>query len=190
MASLPNPPLTEAEYLRIERQATVKSEFYDGQMFAMAGGSPNHSFLASRIGTILDRQVPSGCRVSNADLRIHLPVSGLYTYSDCSVICGEPQLSGDSQDNVLNPLLIVEVLSSSTEGYDRGKKFELYRSIPSFLEYLLVQQDRRHVEHYSKQEDGAWLLREYSGEEAIVKIARLGVDIQLSELYAVAIDGK
>ena len=185
--TFPNPPLTEEEYLSIERQAAGKSEFHDGQMFAMAGGSPNHSLLANRIGSILDRQVPGGCRVYNADLRIHIPASGFYTYADGSVICGELQLSSDQQDNFLNPLLIVEVLSPSTEGYDRGKKFELYRTVQSLREYLLVHQDRRHVEHYSKQDDGSWLLRDHAGDSAIVHVARLGLQIKLSDLYAVAI---
>jgi len=184
MASLPAPPLTEEEYLRIERQAETKSEFHDGQMFAMAGGSLNHSLLANRIGALLDRQVPPGCRVFNADLRINIAASKTYTYADCSVVCGEPQLSSDQQDNILNPLLIVEVLSPSTEGYDRGKKFELYRTIASFREYLIVHQDRRRVEHYSRQDDGSWLLREHSGDGASVAIGLLEAHISLSDLYA------
>jgi len=187
MASLPTPPLTEDEYLRLERQAETKSEFHDGQMFAMAGGTLNHSLLANRIGALLDRVSP-GCRVLNADLRIKIAASRTYTYADCSVVCGEPQFSSDHQDNVLNPLLIVEVLSPSTEGYDRGKKFELYRTIDSVREYLLVHQDRRHVEHYSKQDDGSWLLREHSGAGSSVAIARLGVHISLADLYASAMN--
>jgi len=188
MATLPTPPLTEDEYLCIERQALEKSEFHGGQMFAMAGGSPNHSYLANRIGSLLDRQAPPGCRVFNADLRIMIAQSKTYTYADCSVICGDPQFSSDQRDNLLNPLLIVEVLSPSTEGYDRGKKFELYRTIESFREYLIIHQDRRHVEHYSKQDDGSWLLREHRGDAATVAFARLGVTISLAELYALAID--
>jgi len=188
MASLPATSLTEEQYLQIERLAETKSEFHDGQMFAMAGGSPNHSLLANRIGALLDRQVPPECRVFNADLRIKVASAGLYTYADCSVVCGDLQFSGDQQDGVINPLLIVEVLSPSTEGYDRGKKFELYRTIQSFREYLIVHQDRRHVEHYSKQEDGSWLLREHSGMEGSVVLARLGGRVSLADLYASALD--
>ena len=139
MASLPAPPLTEEEYLRLERQADTKSEFHDGQMFARVGGSPNHS------GALLQRQLPNGCRTFNADLRIKVASAGFYTYPDCSVVCGDLEFFGNQSDVVLNPLLIVEVLSTSTEGYDRCNKFELYRAIPSFREYLLVHQDRRHV---------------------------------------------
>lgn len=188
MASLPTPPLTEEEYLLLDRKAEAKSEFHDGQMFAMAGGSPNHSLLANRVGAILDHQAPPGWRVFNADLRIHIASARTYTYADCSVVCGEPQFSSDQQDNVLNPLLIVEVLSPSTEGYDRDKKFELYRTIGSFREYLIVHQDRRHVEHYSRQDDGGWLLLEHTGAASSVDIGRLGVQISLSDLYAPAMN--
>jgi Uma2 family endonuclease len=188
MASQPSARLTEEQYLCLERAAESKSEFHDGQMFAMAGGSPNHSLLANTVGSLLHRQVPPGCRTFNADLRIKVAPAGLYTYPDCSVICGELEYAGDQRDTVLNPLLIVQVLSPSTEGYDRAKKFELYRTIASFQEYLIVHQDRHHVEHHSKQEDGSWLLREKMGAGASVTITRLGVHILLSELYASALD--
>jgi Uma2 family endonuclease len=188
MASLPTPPLTEDEYLRLDREAETRSEFHDGRMFAMAGGSLNHSLLANRAGALLDRLVPPGCRVLNADMRIHIASSGTYTYADCSVVCRETQFDSDLQDNLLNPLLIVEVLSPSTEGYDRGKKFELYRTINSFREYLIVHQDRRHVEHYSRQDDGSWLLREHSRAGSSVAIPGLSVQFSLSDLYAPAMN--
>ena len=126
----------------------------------------------------------------SSDLRIKVASAGLYTHPDCSVICGEPQYFREQKDVVLNPLLIVEVLSPSTEDYDRGKKFELYRTIPSFREYLVVHQDRRHVEHYSKQDDGSWVLREYS--DGSVLVDRIGVRIPLDELNwsAINVSGK
>lgn len=185
MASLPDSPLTEEQYLRLERAAEFKSEFFDGQVFAMSGGSPNHALLSAKLSSLLDRQLPPGCRVFSSDLRIKASKAKLYTYADCTVICGELQLFSD--DVVLNPLLIAEVLSPSTEGYDRGKKFEAYRTIPSFQEYLLIQQDRPHVEHYSKQDDGSWVLREHAGLDAAVNIVRLGARIALAGLYAPAI---
>ncbi len=188
MASVTTPKLTEEEYLRLERQALEKSEYHDGEMFAMAGGTPNHSLLAGVAYVLLYRQMPPGCRVFTSDLRIHIASKGTFSYADCVVVCGELQLSSDQQDNVLNPLLLVEVLSPSTEDYDRGKKFELYRTIESFREYLLVHQDRRCVEHYSRQDDGSWILREYSGHGSSVAISRLGVQLSLDELYANAID--
>jgi Uma2 family endonuclease len=186
MVSLPDAPLTEEQYLRIEREAEFKSEFRDGRMFAMVGGSANHALIGARIGSLLFYQMPSECRVYSSSLRIK--AGELYTYADCCVISGKPHCIGDQNDVVVNPLLIVEVLSPSTEAYDRGKKFEAYRTIESFREYLLIHQDRRHVEHYSKQDDGSWVLREHSGLEGSVSIARLGVTISLGELYAPALD--
>ena len=110
--------------------------------------------------------------------------AGVYTYADCTVICGNLVYADDQRDVVLNPRLIVEVLSPSTEAYDRGKKFEAYRTVTSLREYLLVHQDRPHVEHYSRQEDGSWLLREASGLEGLVQIGRMNIRIELAELYA------
>jgi Uma2 family endonuclease len=187
MASQPTESLTEEQYLCLERQAENKSEFHDGQMFAMAGGTPNHSLLANNMGALLHRQMPPGCRTFNADLRIKIQSAGLYTYADCSVVCGDLQYAGDQRDVILNPLLIVKVLSPSTEGYDRGKKFELYRTIESFREYLIVHQDRQHVEHYSRQDDGSWLLREQTDAGGSIAIARLDARIHLTELYASAL---
>jgi len=187
MASLPAAPLTEEQYLQIERQAETKSEFHDGQMYAMAGASPNHALLTASISALLHRQVPPGWRVFSSDLRIKVAKVGLYTYPDCSVVCGDLQFSGDQQDVVVNPVLLVEVLSPSTEGYDRGKKSELYRTIDSFREYLIVHQDAQHVEHYSKQDDGSWLLREHVSAGGAVAIARLNVQILLADLYASAL---
>jgi Uma2 family endonuclease len=188
MATVPDAPLTEEQYLEIERRAEFKSEFHDGRMFAMSGGSLNHSLIATRMSALLDRQMPPGYRTCNSDLRIKVSSAGLYTYPDCSVICGEPEYFGNQKDVVLNPLLIVEVLSPSTEGYDLGEKFELYRTIPSFQEYLIAHQDRRHVEHYSKQDEGSWLLRDHAGADSSVYVARLRVQIPLADLYASAID--
>lgn len=189
MASLPAPRLTEEEYLELERRAESKSEFFDGQMFAMAGGTLNHALLSNTIGAMLHRQMPPGCRTCNSDLRIKSDTARFYTYPDCSVICGDAEYAaGNHRDVVLNPVLIVEVLSPSTEAYDRGKKFELYRTIPSLREYMLVHQDRRHVEHYSRQDDSSWVLREYFGADSSVDIQRLQVRIPLGELYAAAVD--
>jgi Uma2 family endonuclease len=185
MASLPA-SLSEEEYLRLERTATEKSEYHDGQMFAMSGGTANHSLIGGEILTLLRRQLPAGCRIFTADLRIIVPAVRTYLYPDCSVVCGDPQLQGN--DNLLNPLLVVEVLSPSSEAYDRGKKFELYRSLKSLREYLLVHQDRRHVEHYSKLDDGSWLLREYSGRDGSILVPRLNATIPLADLYATALN--
>ncbi len=188
MATQPIQPLTEEEYLRIERAAFEKSEFHGGEMFAMAGGTPNHSLIGNRTTSLLDRLVPSSCRVFNSDQRIHMAAPGTFTYADGLGVCGKPEFDSDQKDNLLNPLLIVEVLTPSTQDYDRGKKFELYRTIESFREYLIVHQDRRFVEHHSKQEDGSWVLREYTGTSATVAIPRLDLQIPLLDLYGTALD--
>jgi Uma2 family endonuclease len=187
MASLPvSPHFTEEEYLRLDRAAEFKSEFHDGEMFAMSGGSFNHAILSSEILAILHRQVPKECRVFNSDLRVKVPSGRSYLYPDCGIVCGDPQLVSD--DNLLNPVLVVEVLSPSSESYDRGKKFEAYRTITSLREYIVIHQDRRHVEYHSKQDDGSWVLREYKGAESSFTIARLGVTVPLGELYESALN--
>ncbi|MBI2950427.1 MAG: Uma2 family endonuclease, partial [Verrucomicrobia bacterium] len=132
------PRLSEAEYLEIERQAEFKSEFYDGEMFAMAGGSPQHSLVSVNTVAELRDKLKSRCVVFNAGLRVKVEATGLLTYPDASVVCGPQRFF--EEDTLLNPGLIVEVLSDSTEAYDRGKKFEHYRQIASLREYLLVSQ--------------------------------------------------
>jgi Uma2 family endonuclease len=119
MASLPAEPLTEEQYLHIERQAETKSEFHDGQMFGMAGGSPNHALLANRIGALLDRQVPAGCRTFNADLRVKIEAAGLYMYADCSVVCGELEYSGDRTIQSFQEYLLVHPDRQRVERYSR-----------------------------------------------------------------------
>jgi len=188
MASITGPKLTEEEYLGLERQALEKSEYHDGEIFAMAGGTRNHSFISSRLVSMLDRSAPQGCRVFDSDLRIYIAAAKTFTYADGGLICGDPEGSSDQQDNILNPVLIAEILSPSTEDYDRGKKFELYRTIESFREYLIVHQGPRCVEHYSRQDDGSWIRREYCGHGSSVAISRLGVQLSLHEIYATAID--
>jgi len=131
---------------------------------------------------------PVGAVHSTLISAFKVAASGTYTYADCGILCGDPKMASDQKDNLLNPVLIVEVLSPSTEAYDRGKKFEMYRTIESFREYLLVHQDRRLVEHYSKQEDGSWVLRDLAGAESNASIPRVGVQFSLAELYATALN--
>lgn len=184
MASLPQPAMSELDYLRIERAATSKSEFHDGQMLAMPGGSYRHSRLSVRLTALLEQKVPAGCATFNSDLRIKVNAAGLYTYADGGVVCGEPQFADGEHDALLNPMLIIEVLSPSSTHYDRGGKFELYRTIESFCEYLVVHQDRPHIEYHSRQPDGSWLLREHLAEDAVLCVDRLQLSLPLSEIYS------
>ena len=157
-------------------------------MVARDSSSLNHSLLCASIGAALCFQVPADRSVFGSDLRIYVPRARMFTYPDCSVACGKLELYSDKKDVLLNPLLIAEVLSPSTEAYDRGKKFEMYRTIESFREYSLTHQDRRHVEHYSKLNDGSWLLREHSGTESAIAIPRLNLQISMQDLYSSALN--
>lgn len=154
MALQPKSFLTPEEYLVIERKAEYKSEYFNGEMFAMSGVSPSHVLIVSNIVAELRGQLKQKpCNVYSSDLRVRVSPTGLYTYPDVVVVCGQPQLADEQKDTLLNPTLIVEVLSDSTQDYDRGRKFEHYRSLSSFTEYLLIAQDRCHVEHFVRQAD-------------------------------------
>lgn len=182
MAASPVVRFTKEQYFALERQAETKSEFHDGQIYAMAGGSANHARLGGRMHILLDRRLPETCEAFNSELRIAIEGIDKYTYADCSVVCGTPRYVDG--ENLANPLVIIEVLSPSTEAYDRGKKFQAYQLIESLREYVLVSQDCRRVEHFSKQDDGTWNLRIASGDGGQLVIERLGVVISLGELYS------
>lgn len=172
MSSDPKTLLTEEEYLAIERRAEFRSEFHEGEMFAMAGASRRHNRIVTNLVTTLDNQLRERpCNVYSSDMRVKIPDTGLFTYPDLVVTCGEEAFADSEQDTLLNPLVIFEVLSDSTEAYDRGKKFEHYQSIGSLATYVLVAQDARRVEQYVRQEDGrAWIYTEAHGANAVVEI--------------------
>jgi Uma2 family endonuclease len=185
MSSEPRKRLTPDEYLAIERQAQTKSEYLNGETFAMSGASPRHALITGNIvqalgGRLRDRP----CFVFPSDLRLHVSASGLFTYPDVVVACGELKYRDDRRDTLLNPLVLLEVLSESTEAYDRGRKFEHYRALPSLAEYLLVAQDKPHVEQFVKQPDGRWLLGELNRLEDVVILPSLGCPLPLAEIYA------
>lgn len=176
--------LSEAEYLAIERAAEFKSEFYEGEMFAMAGGSRRHSLIASNlIGELRNRLKGRPCVVFNSDLRVKIEATGLFTYPDASVVCGPVHSVPGTDDTLINPVLLAEVLSDSTEGYDRGKKSEHYRQIPSLNEYLLVSQKEPHLELFMRQKS-EWVLREVSGLGGTIELPALKITLALAEIYA------
>ena len=181
----PSRRLSEAEYLEIERAADYKSVFFDGEMFAMAGGKPEHSLIGTNLaGEFHARLKGRPCGAYNADLRIKVEPTGLYTYPDLSVICGPLQFAPATDDTIINPTVLVEVLSESTEAYDRGTKFEHYRQIPSLREYLLVSQKQPRIEQFVRQTDNRWLLNEAVGLEASVTLQSLNIVISLAEVFA------
>jgi Uma2 family endonuclease len=174
---------TPAEYLAWERSSPEKHEFFDGEVFAMAGATFEHckivGNLVRELGNAL-RDRP--CDVTSSDLRVKVPATGLYTYPDVTVVRGDPRFEDDALDTLLNPTVIVEVLSESTEGYDRGKKFRNYRSIATFREYVLVAQDTVCVERYTRGDDGVWSLHESGPGERLV-LASIGCEIAVDEIY-------
>lgn len=176
--------LTEAEYLNLERKAEFKREFFDGEMFAMAGGSFYHSVIATNLVRELGSLLKTGrCVPCNSDLRVKVEATGLFTYPDLSVVCGDPQFADAQPDTITNPTVIVEVLSDSTEAYDRGKKFEHYRQIASLREYLLVSTREPRIEQFLRQSDGNWLLRDAAGTNSEIELPSLGVTLRLAEVF-------
>jgi Uma2 family endonuclease len=176
--------ITSAEYLVRERAAEFRSEYFAGEMFAMAGGSFRQSLIKANLVAELRADLKGRhCFACDSDLRIKVVSSGLYTYPDASVICEPIEFEDDKRDVVLNPVLVVEVLSPSTEAYDRGKKFEHYRRIPSLREYVLVSQEAPHVEHFLRNEDRTWTLTEVSGLEAKLSLPTLGIEMSLLEIF-------
>jgi Uma2 family endonuclease len=182
MASNPVPKLTEEEYLAIERAAEFRSEFVDGEMFAMAGASTSHLRLQQNLaGELYACFRGNRCEAFGSDCRIR--VSGqAYVYADVAVACG-PVMAGDQTDNLTNPVAIFEVLSPSTEKYDRGLKFQLYRTIDSLKDYVLVNQEQVRIEQFTRRPDGTWTLHDYQGSDAELKIDSIGVAIPLRRIY-------
>ena len=183
MATVPTPRISEEEYLRQERAAETKSEFVAGEMFAMSGGSRAHSALAMRWGAEISNKLRGrNCIVYSSDLKIRTHRSGSYVYPDISVVCEEPQPNRNADDFLTNPIVVIEVLSPSTAEYDRGKKFALYREIPSLQDYILVHTDSVLVEHYSRQPEN-WLLRKSSGLDSSVHISSIDCIVDLNDVY-------
>lgn len=178
--------VTDEEYLERERRAEVKSELHDGEVVAMAGGSPRHNALSLNVGAALRqrfRERRASCVAFSSDQRIHIEATGLYTYADVSVACSGARFHPKHRDTLINPKLIVEVLSKSTEAYDRGAKFAHYQTIPSLTEYVLVSQYERRIEHFHLLETGQWLLTVLKGDEARLLLPALGCEIPLGEIY-------
>jgi Uma2 family endonuclease len=176
--------ITPAEYLETERTANEKHEYYEGEVFAMAGGTYRHSRLKMRLAHLLEARLSGKrCRPTDADMRVKMKSLGLYTYPDASVVCGKPEFEDGKQDTLLNPTVIFEVLSESTESYDRGKKFWFYRHLESFTDDVLINQNDIAVEHYKRQINGGWLMTEAEGLEAVMQLPVLDIELPLAELY-------
>ena len=191
MSAVPKPYITPEQYLELERQAESKSEYFAGEIFAMAGASPEHSVITVNVTVTLGTQLrDSPCTAYSSDMKVRSSQEH-YAYPDVTVVCREAQFAGEEREVLLNPTLIVEVLSPSTEAWDRGGKFEQYRQRESLQEYVLVAQDRPHVERFARQARGEWLLTEVNGLEASLALPSIGCELALAEVYRkVTLSGK
>lgn len=185
MTALPNKRYTLEEYIELDKNSEEKYEYFDGEVFAMAGGSPDHSRISVNVCSALTQKLRGQpCEAFNSDLRVKVPAAFPYRYPDASVVCGEPifeEIRGQSM--LVNPILLVEVLSPSTVAYDLAEKFTAYQSIESFQEYLLVSQSHPHVIRYVRQGGGGWLRTEVDGLESEVTLESITVTLPLSEIY-------
>lgn len=176
--------ISPEEYLAMERQAEYKNEYINGEVFAMTGASRRHNLIAGNISGELRQQLKSKlCEVYPGEMRVKAPASRSYFYPDVVVVCGEPKLEDDYFDTLLNPTLVVEVLSKSTESYNRLAKAGYYRTIEPLAEYLLISQEEYRVEQYIKQADNRWLLTDIRGLEAAVELQSIQCSLGLSDVY-------
>ncbi len=172
------------EYLAQERLAERKSEYFRGEIFAMSGASPRHGWIAINVAAEFRQQLKGKpCRVSASDLRLGVTPAGFYTYPDVMVVCGEAQFADDQKDTLINPVVIVEVLSESTRNYDRGWKFQHYRKLPSLIEYLLIEQDEPRVEHWTRQRENHWDFVELDDLSQSIQLTSIGCVLPLIEVY-------
>jgi Uma2 family endonuclease len=184
MSSQAQQRYTPEEYLALERQAECKSEYYAGEIFAMAGVSRWHNLIvANVVGEIRSQLKGRPCATYSSDMRLKVSPTALYTYPDATVVCGEAQFEDNQQDTLLNPTSIVEVLSESTEAYDRGGKFAHYRKLASPMEYVLIAQTKPHIEHYVRQPDNRWLLAEADSLSETVYLSSIDCHLAPAEVY-------
>ncbi|XYH95810.1 Uma2 family endonuclease [Sorangium sp. So ce1128] len=174
---------TFAEYLAREQASATKHEYANGEIFAMAGSTPEHGLMAVNVASVLRGQlVDRRCRVYNSDVRVRIQATGLATYPDVSVVCGRLERDPEDENSILNPVVLVEVLSPNSEAYDRGEKFAHYQAIPSLREYVLVSYQRRRVEVLRRNDDGTWTLYDVRGS-GVAELASLGCSLPLDEVY-------
>lgn len=180
------PFFTPDQYLSLERNSEIRHEYLDGFVYAMAGESPEHSTICFNLVVAIGLQLrDKPCRGFSPNMKVRTSRSGLYAYPDLAVVCGEPTFHDERRDVITNPVVIFEVLSPSTEAYDRGEKFLRYRTeIETLQDYVLVSQDRPRIEHFSRQPDGSWLSSEVSGLAETLSLSSIDCRIELAEVYS------
>jgi Uma2 family endonuclease len=175
---------TIQEYLEMEKNALEKHEYYNGEIFAMSGASARHNVISVNVLTALAIALKGkSCRPYGSDMRIHIPENSLFTYPDISIICGDVIISKEDEETATQPTIIIEILSPSTKNYDRGEKFMLYRSISVLKEYILIDSESIHAEHFAFNKEGLWQLKEYNKPEETIIIETLNVQILLEDVY-------
>ena len=186
MSAAPQPrPLTDDEYLAIERAAKTKSEFVDGKLYAMAGASPPHNFVKDNLVAALGGRLRgTGCRTASSDQRVRAGSRGRYLYPDIVIVCGEWQYAANDPNTLLNPVVIIEVLSPSTRDYDRGDKLRMYQGLASLREYVMVDSAAAVVERIARQPDGTWRFDTFVGLEAVLTFEAVPAAVPLAEVYA------
>lgn len=176
---------TAEQYLALEDVSETKHEYYDGVIYNMAGGTPDHNLISTNMSTALNNALAdTPCRVFDSDMRILVEEEDLYTYPDVSVVCGKLQLAPKSKLTLTNPLVLVEVMSPSTRAYDRGQKFKFYKKIRSLQELVLVESDRAHVEVLRRVPRGQWTIDIYNGLDAVAVLKSIECEIPLRQIYA------
>ena len=176
--------ISPEEYLRMERQSETKHEYLHGEVFARASANEEHNLIAgSTHAALYPITIRRSCKIYPSAMRVRIPATGLYTYPDITIVCETPQFEDSEVDTLRNPTVIVEVLSPSTENYDRGKKFEYYRSLPTFQEYLLIDQERVYVEHYYRLHIGRWEYTILTSLAEAVNLQSITLEIPLRHLY-------
>ena len=185
MSTLPKHKMTAAEYLVIERRAEFKSEFFNGEVFAMAGASREHNRVKENlVGELFARLKGGPCQTYSSDQRVLVEATGLYSYPDVIILCGPGAYDPADRDTLTNPTALIEVLSPSTERYDRGAKFRSYQQVASLIEYVLVAQDEPVCERYVRQADGSWALVSFVGLTATLAFTSVPARISLADVYA------
>ena len=175
--------LSPEEYIALERKATLKSEYLSGEILAMSGASDTHNLITMNTSNALYNQLADrGCRIYASDMRVGISTEVSYFYPDIAVTCDKPRFEDDVFDTLINPQVIVEVLSDSTAGYDRGEKFIRYRQLESLQEYILISQDQVQVDHYLRQ-GKQWVLSEFSALEDVLQLVSIGAELSLRQIY-------
>lgn len=184
MSAIPKTKLTIEEYIEFDNQTEGRFEYFDGEIFELSGGSPEHALLSSQVGRLLgNRLVPKGCLVYSSDIRIKVAQLSPYRYADVTALCGAPVYEEIQNVRCLvNPVLIVGVLSASTEAFDRGEKFIGYKSIESFREYLLIAQNKKSITHFVKRDEKFWLQTEYGAGEIFI-LSSVDCELSVDEIY-------